>query len=66
MTNDALYPELLDVIVADTKALLDDVEKYREGGMSNASLAQRIRKQTNELTQTFKDFRKDSVAYHKK
>lgn len=47
-------------------AHLEQLNDYIEGGMSNASLARRIRKASTELAKQGKDVRKLTIEHHTK
>lgn len=48
------------------KAFEQELDAYISKGASNASHAQRLRKQSTELSKQMKDFRAESVAHHRK
>lgn len=60
--NASLTEEYIDDILEDMDNLREDLEK----SISTAAAAKRARKATTELDKKFKEFRKLSVAHHKK
>lgn len=51
---------------ADVAEFYDELSLYADKGATNASQAQRLRKQSTELSKEFKDFRAESVNHHRK
>lgn len=43
-----------------------ELSAYLDKGATNAAQAQRLRKQSTELTKMMKDFRAESVQHHRK
>ena len=59
------YENTLENLNTSITEFQEELQKYRNKGMTNKSQAQRLRKKTTELQHLMKDFRAASVEYHK-
>ena len=56
----------LENLIEEIEGKIGEMEDDLEKSTNNASAARRARKATSELEKLFRQFRKESVAYHKK
>ena len=61
-----MMTKIFEKLHAEVKEFEQELDTYISKGASNASHAQRLRKQSTELAKRLKDFRAASVEHHRK
>jgi len=56
----------LEDLIEEIENRMGEMEENLSKSVNNASAARRARKNSSDLEKLFKQFRKDSVAHHKK